>query len=192
MNQIGSKKALPSCAPVGKENVPLISLPDWAITAKKYLLGIDLGAEWRVCVQRWSDLEKVLGYGALAGTKVCTCLLDLSDVLMNASQAALPAIALCPEEWSKWVVKARGPGRERSYQDSPNISDPAEFGTAVVKWWNAMQPPFWQTAQGMPQPLYTPPAADVEDAWAPLQRAGQNGLVTVILLLCWWGQSLNT
>ena len=114
----------------------------------------------------------------------------LNSDLIYAPQAALPAIALRPEEWSKWTAKARG--RERPYQDPPKIADPAEFGTAFVKWWNAMQPAFRQSPDGMPQAFYSPPATDGKNAWAQLQRAGPNGLVTVMVLLFWWGTSLET
>jgi hypothetical protein len=69
-------------------------------------------------------------------------------ILRDAPQAVLPAIALCPEEWSRWIVKTCG--CECSYQDLPNITDPAEFGLAFMKWWNAMQLVFHQSPQGMP------------------------------------------
>jgi hypothetical protein len=105
-------------------------------------------------------------------------------LLIDVSQAALPAIASRPEEWSKWVVKTHE--GERPYQDPPSIADPAEFGLAFIKWWNAMQLAFRQAAEGMPQALYTTPATD---AW---ERAGPNGLVIVVTLLFWWGKALST
>jgi hypothetical protein len=71
MNQIGSKKAPPS-APVGKENVNPNMPPDWAITAKDYLLSTELGAEWRACVHGWIGVENMLGYRGVTGAKVCT------------------------------------------------------------------------------------------------------------------------
>jgi hypothetical protein len=185
MNQIGSKNApVPS---VEKENVPPSLVPNWAIAAKKYLLGTDLGAEWAGCVQGWLELEETLGYGSVSGSKVCTYMFRFSKILIDVSQAALPAVASRPEEWSKWVVKTRG--GDRPYQDPPTITDAAEFGHAFIKWWNAMQPVFRQAAEGMPRPLYTPPATD---SWASLQRAGPNGLVTVVTLLFWWGKALTT
>jgi hypothetical protein len=191
MNQIGSRNAPLSSALAGKENIAPNLPPDWAISAKNHLLGSELGAEWRACVQGWIDLENLLGYGAVAGARVCTLFpAFLNSDLIDAPQAALPAIALRPEEWSKWAAKARG--RERSCQDPPNIADSAEFGMAFVKWWNAMQPAFRQSPDGMPQALYSPPGTDAKDAWAQLQRAGPNGFVTVMTLLFWWGTSLKT
>jgi hypothetical protein len=71
MNQIGSKKAPPPSTPAGKENVNPNTPPGWAITAKDYLLGTELGGEWRVCVHGWIEVENMLGYGGVAGAKVC-------------------------------------------------------------------------------------------------------------------------
>lgn len=71
MNQIGSKNA-PSSALAGKENIAPNLPPDWAISAKNHLLGAELGAEWKMCVQGWVDLENMLEYGAVAGARVCT------------------------------------------------------------------------------------------------------------------------
>jgi hypothetical protein len=72
MNQIGSRN-LP-LPPVEKENIPPSLLPTWAIAAKNYLLGTDLGAEWTECVQRWIKVEETLGYGTVGGSKACTLL----------------------------------------------------------------------------------------------------------------------
>src|SRR5258707_8648717 len=78
------------------------------------------------------------------------------------------------------------------YQDLSNIDDRAEFGIAIIKWWNAMQPVFCQSPKGMLQLLYTPPPSEATNPWAPLQRAGPNGLLSVMTLLCWWGRLLST
>ena len=55
-----------------------------------------------------------------------------------------------------------------------------------------MQPEFRQSPQGMPRPIFSSPtAADPKEAWSPLRRAGPNGLVSVLTLIVWWGQSLT-
>ena len=55
-----------------------------------------------------------------------------------------------------------------------------------------MQPEFRQSPQGMPHPIFSSPtAADPKEAWSPLRRAGPNGLVSVLTLIVWWGQSLT-
>lgn len=42
----------------------------WAILTKNYLLLTDLGDDWRNCVNAWFELEIMLGFGAVSGTKV--------------------------------------------------------------------------------------------------------------------------
>ena len=54
-----------------KENNPPNLLPNWAISAKNFLLVQDLGGEWNSCVKVRSELEGMLGYGTVSGTKVC-------------------------------------------------------------------------------------------------------------------------
>ena len=80
---------------------------------------------------------------------------------------------------------------ERVYQHTPTIEDPAEFGLAIVKWWNAMQPDFRHSDAGMPKPVYSTDTSTGKD-WALLRRAGPNGLVSMLTLLAWWGQSLQS
>ena len=72
MNQIGSKNVPVSLVSIEKENIPPTSPPTWAIAAKNYLLGTDLGADWRACVQGWIELEAMLEYGSVAGSRVCS------------------------------------------------------------------------------------------------------------------------
>ena len=94
-------------------------------------------------------------------------------------------MALRPEEWTKWVHKSRN--GLRKYEATPTISDPAEFGIAVTKWWHGMQPDFCKSEQDQPLCTYTAPTAV---AWDPLRKGGPNGLVSVLMMAVWWGQSL--
>jgi hypothetical protein len=91
MNRIGSKNA--SVILAEKENIPPSSPPEWAIATKYYLLGTDLGAEWRGCVEGWIELEEILGYEAFSRSKARTFSCLIFEVLIDVSQAALPAIA---------------------------------------------------------------------------------------------------
>jgi len=59
MNEIGSNV---------KENIPPIpSCPsgEWVTSAKEYLLQLNLGEEWKLCVNAWLVLEESLDYGAM-------------------------------------------------------------------------------------------------------------------------------
>lgn len=105
-------------------------------------------------------------------------------------QSSLPSISLRPEEWSRWVGKTRQ--GERTYHQTPPIADPAEFGIALVKWWNSMQPLTRQSSSGgIPQAIGLTKTIPKED-WLSLRRAGPNGLVSVMTLLVWWGQILES
>jgi len=80
MNQIRTKNAAVTSASVDKENIPPNSRPNWAITTQDHLLGMELGAEWRACVYHWVELEEILGYGAVTGTRVSPFTQTLSSV----------------------------------------------------------------------------------------------------------------
>ena len=63
MNEIGSNKE--NIAPAV---VPSKSNNEWADGAKKYMLGLQLGEDWKVCVDAWVMIEASLEYGK--GSKV--------------------------------------------------------------------------------------------------------------------------
>jgi hypothetical protein len=90
MNQIGSKNTTVIFASIGKENIPCNSRPNWAIAAQDHLLGMELGAEWTACVHHWVELEEILGYGTIAGSRVRPfigiCHPQYSNVLMHHRQ----------------------------------------------------------------------------------------------------------
>ena len=72
MNEIdgkGNNKATGS-AHIEKENIPSTT-PEWTIASHEHLLKSDLGEDWTACVGAWFELEQELGYGSLAGAKVC-------------------------------------------------------------------------------------------------------------------------
>ena len=91
-----------------------------------------------------------------------------------------------PCEWAKWTAKARN--GQRCYSSTPVIKEPAEFGHAVAKWWNDMQPAFCKGVGVLPKNMYDD-GGDGE-VWLPLQKGGPNGLLSVLTLLTWWGQCL--
>ncbi|KAF8190104.1 hypothetical protein BJ912DRAFT_833020, partial [Pholiota molesta] len=141
--------------------------PTWTVLAKENLLLRELGKDWVECVDLWFRLEEKLGYGVMTGTR-----------------NALPSIGICPEEWGKFIMKTRG--SVRNYETQPIIADSAEFGLAFMKWWHAMQPEDRQSAEAMPSPIYGLP----DGAWAPLLKAGPNGLISVLTMAVWWGQAI--
>lgn len=62
----------------------------------------------------------------------------------------------------------------RQYDKPPVINDPEEFGMAVSAWWAAMKPG---------------EDSEIQDAWAKTRKGGPNGLVSLLMLLLWWGRS---
>ena len=72
MNEIdgkGNNKATGSTH-IEKENIPSTT-PKWTIASHEHLLKSDLGEDWTACVGARFELEQELGYGSLAGAKVC-------------------------------------------------------------------------------------------------------------------------
>ncbi|KAM6491380.1 hypothetical protein JOM56_013154, partial [Amanita muscaria] len=138
---------------------------EWATLAKEHLLKLDLGEEWRSCVDAWLALEASLDYRA-------------------KTKGTLPLTKQRPEEWTKWVSKARHGVRQ--YQLIPPIKDVELFGITCMKWWHKIQPHFRQNGgELLPLSNVTQTEAD-DDPWATLRKGGPNGLIVVILLLSWW------
>ena len=73
------------------------------------------------------------------------------------------------------------------YEAVPTISDSADFGIALMKWWHGMQPDFCKSEHNMPLSTYM---ALTLIMWDPLRKAGPNGIVSVLTMVVWWGQSL--
>ncbi|KAF8062348.1 hypothetical protein FPV67DRAFT_1508149 [Lyophyllum atratum] len=178
MNEIGSVTKL-SLDSSNKENVPPgmeseqvpTERPTWAVAAEAHLLTRDLGNEWAKCVGAWVRFEDAMG---------------------SHAKGALPSTKTRPEEWAKWVAKGRG--GVRAYASTPAIQDPLEFGYAVMAWWKSMQPAFRQTTEVLPKPIYDSPELDVSsiEDWAALRKGGPNGMVSVMTMLVWWGQCMNS
>lgn len=102
-------------------------------------------------------------------------------------QGSLP-LSGRPEEWTKWTTKSRG--GVRAYDKIPAIDDPADIGIAIVNWWASMQPPFRASDQHLPLPIYSDGDAD-GDPWAALRKSGPNGLISLIMLMAWWGNAAS-
>ncbi|KAG6824930.1 hypothetical protein H0H92_005375 [Tricholoma furcatifolium] len=165
LNKIGSNKCLNTDPSVNKENIaPNSSLPTstWASSAKGHLLSADLGARWTECVSLWTTFEASFDTPSKIGL----------------------AAKLRPEEWQKWTTKAN-----RAYDATPVISDPLEFGYAVMAWWKHLQPEFRAAVMSsppsvLPPPIYVPTTSPgARDPWAPLRKPGPNGFVALMLLL---------
>jgi hypothetical protein len=70
----------------------------------------------------------------------------------------------------------------------PDLVDPAEFGIAVQKWWYNIQPAFRKSDSPLPAAIFVNPNPASEDDWKELRKGGQNGIVSLLIMLFWWGK----
>lgn len=110
-----------------------------------------------------------------------------SDLLLISMKGSLVSKQR-PAEWGKWIAKtSKG---VRPYSSTPVIGDPLEFGIAVVKWWHSIQPAFCCGDALSPIAIYD--VHELGNVWAGLRKGGPNGLVSLLTLLVWWGQRIDT
>ena len=88
-----------------------------------------------------------------------------------------------PDEVSWWI----GRGRERE----PTIKNVDVFDKRWWSWWKGLQPPSRQVAavEGLLSGEHR--LVEVEEDWDVLRKHGQNGFLTVLSTLAWWGGSIN-
>jgi hypothetical protein len=98
-------------------------------------------------------------------------------------KGAMHALSLdkCPTEVEWWI------GRARKLQ--PAIKNIPKFETSFWAWWKALQPR-WREVRDVPGVL-THAHRQGDGDWSELDKPGQNGFLTVISLLSWWGQALR-
>jgi hypothetical protein len=59
------------------------------------------------------------------------------------------------------------------------------YAKSWLMWWMSIQPQ-WQKGPGpLPLPIYSSDGA----GWGVLQSSGENGFLSVIMSLLWWGQA---
>lgn len=88
-----------------------------------------------------------------------------------------------PDEVSWWI----GRGRERE----PTIKNVDVFDKRWWSWWKNLQPPSRKVAavEGLLGGEHR--LVEVQDDWDVLRKHGQNGFLTVLSTLAWWGGSIN-
>lgn len=73
---------------------------------------------------------------------------------------------LRPDEWRVWISTGK-----RQHALAPRIDEPEEFGMAISKWWEHLR--------------------SLDSTRAKIKKSGSNGLVSLILLLLWWGRAAS-
>ena len=88
-----------------------------------------------------------------------------------------------PEEVSWWINR----GRERE----PTIKNVDAFDKRWWSWWKALQPPSRQVAavEGLLGGEHR--LVEAQEDWDVLRKHGQNGFLTILSTLAWWGGSIN-
>ncbi|KAJ6451211.1 hypothetical protein C8R47DRAFT_952652, partial [Mycena vitilis] len=133
-------------------------LPPWLAHAYREVSRQDLGALYRELLHAFIELER--SYGFIFGS------------------GALKAPGR-PEQVGKWIRDGRG--RTQAVRTIPNIE---QYATQWWKWWSALQPQWrgaWRGQKGPQQAV--PKGAD----WSLLEVPGQNGVLSVVATLYWWG-----
>ncbi|TEB31117.1 hypothetical protein FA13DRAFT_1852294 [Coprinellus micaceus] len=76
----------------------------------------------------------------------------------------------------------------------PPIHNPAEIGIEIVKWWSSIQPPFrFSLTDPYPLPVLADPRnGEGSDSWVHLRKSGPNGIISVVMLVAWWGHAALT
>ncbi|KAL1698292.1 hypothetical protein EV121DRAFT_218423 [Schizophyllum commune] len=89
-----------------------------------------------------------------------------------------------PPVLKAWIQAGRAPRTKKI----PDIADVDAFAKQVWIWWASLQPEGREVdAEGLAQP-----SRDVVDDWgAALGVRGQNGMLSVVACLCWWGLANN-
>lgn len=81
-----------------------------------------------------------------------------------------------PQAVTDWIRRVRRP------EYRPEINDLPAYEKDFRAWWTSLQPP-WRSGNG----CRWPPKREKKGDWAILCRSGQNGLLSVVAALFFWG-----
>ncbi|KAF4593592.1 hypothetical protein EYR40_008379 [Pleurotus pulmonarius] len=147
---------------------PAPTQPAWMQKAVTYMRSLPLGEAWTTLVTTWITLEGKLGFGLVEGKKM-----------------KLPT-DLRPPQVADWMQRARPLGTRPLVESVMTIKDVKVFSEDVMKWWKRIQPAWRQGDGKLPLPIYTPAPGE---NWDVLSQGGTNGLLLVMLVLGWWGDT---
>src|SRR5205807_2193156 len=84
-----------------------------------------------------------------------------------------------PPELNRWIGAGRWRGK------APVVSNHAAFSAAWWAWWMSLQPT-WRELSLSGRPTIGLYGED----WSTLKYPGQNGMLSIVATLAWWGVSL--
>jgi hypothetical protein len=138
--------------------------PDWFSNGYRPLKEADLGKKWENLLVKYVDLEARSGFASPRGIK--------HALTSNKRPAEV--------EW--WIGRAR--------KSQPVIEDVPKFAESFWSWWKGLQP-MWRDVSRTPG-ILTSVHRQGDGDWVELEKPGQNGFLTVMSLLSWWGQVSHT
>ncbi|SJL16932.1 uncharacterized protein ARMOST_20464 [Armillaria ostoyae] len=133
---------------------------DWFVDLVAYLESYDLGPHWGDVLGCLMVLEGRAGFDELKGAKF-----------------GLPS-AGHPAEVGVWIKNYR--------RKHPKISLP-KFADEWWIWWKGMQPD-WHNVMDVDGALGEAYRGGIGGDWECLWKSGQNGFVSLLACLAWWGQ----
>ncbi|KAJ7731015.1 hypothetical protein B0H16DRAFT_1270760, partial [Mycena metata] len=134
--------------------------PPWLRYAFEQISGKAIGGRYEELLGAWVALERKYGFA------------------VGSSNSGFSRVAR-PQEVTDWIRDGRGRAVEIRA-----ISNVETFERTWWAWWTALQPAWRTPAQGQ----LSPPAAETGTTeWGKLIVPGQNGLLSVVAALYWWG-----
>ncbi|KAJ6475026.1 hypothetical protein C8R47DRAFT_938350, partial [Mycena vitilis] len=135
--------------------------PEWLTKSVNWLMKEELGVHYRALVAALIALETKYGFDP-----------------QNNGQ--LPSTSRPPQVYS-WI---RG-GRGTKLKFPPSINNVGEYADLWQEWWNSLQPA-WRE-QDDDGEWKQDEVAKGDDVWDPLEAPGQNGCLSVVASLYFWG-----
>ncbi|KAJ7034650.1 hypothetical protein C8F04DRAFT_932620, partial [Mycena alexandri] len=93
-----------------------------------------------------------------------------------------------PPAVSNWIGRARGSRARPETDTAPKIASLAVYEREWWKWWAGLQPAWRAQASGrsdrFSRTAYPP---QQRENWHPLRVPGQNGVLSIVASLYWWG-----
>ncbi|KAJ7429655.1 hypothetical protein B0H11DRAFT_1662857, partial [Mycena galericulata] len=135
---------------------------EWFAHALAEMSKVNLGVHFNALLAAWVRIE-------------AACAFDNPKI-------ALPSKGR-PEHVGRWIQGARG----RRNQANPVVNDPEKYAAAWWAWWNSLQPE-WRTMEADGKTWVVGGAYGSD--WETLSYWGQNGLLSVVASLYFWGCSV--
>ncbi|KAK0493511.1 hypothetical protein EDD18DRAFT_1356433 [Armillaria luteobubalina] len=128
--------------------------PEWLNVDFEGMQDVSLGPSWLSLLAKWRELE--LG-------------------IWNDSGVGKLTTKQRPLELAAWLDGSR------SLEAGPVIPESSVYTTAMVEWWNQINPVWRRSTNELPKPDYSKPITSI-------RRGGRQGIVTLVFGLYWWGR----